>query len=136
MANSSVQYLSDEDHINEDQIQQEYIDELEEIVEENIEGEVHNIEFVEYFYIGMMHIEEYERVRDQAELVDARNWELKLRCKMYEQELRITKRSLLVNIKDRRSFWKSKTSNISKKERGGVVCCRVLWCIYICVYMV
>lgn len=93
-------YSSDDDIIDDEQIQYTYVEveivPIIELVDDEIEN--HNL--------GMVDIEEYERVRDQAEELSGQNWELAFKCKNYERDLRILKRTMPTRIKDKIRFWK------------------------------
>lgn len=99
-------YTSDDEIIIENQISYEYQDE-----------EIQMVEEAENWNMVPIGIEEYERIREQADDLDNMNWELGYRCRIYEQELRISKRSVLVRIKDRIRFWKYKATEMKKRTK-------------------
>lgn len=102
-------YTSDNEQINDEQIQYTYLDE-----------EIAPVEGLENHGFGLVDIEEYERVRDQAEDLDGRNWELQLKCKAYEMELRILQRSIPERIRDSVLYLKEVITHLNQRVTAWI----------------
>lgn len=91
---------SDDDMVNEEQIQYTYIEpEIMPMMEEMGDE-------IEHHNYGMVDREEHERVQDHVEELSSRNWDLAFKCKEYERDLRILNRSMTTQVRDKLRFWK------------------------------